>query len=447
MALSMLKWLQPVKLNMKTKPILVAAIFSLIVFINPGSHAQSFQLTSALKQWRFFHSATLLTNGSVLVAGGRSSLNTVTNSVEILNPITGIWSYTTPMSIPRSRHTAVLLTNGCVLVIGGESSGFRGTNTCEIFDPGTMTWANTGSMNYTRYIPTATLLQDGRVLVAGGGITNCEIYDPATRVWTDTGSTFVVRTNHSAVLLPDGKVLVAGGSSDTNTEIYNPKSGLWKKTGAMQRSRKLLSMSLLPDGKVLVVGGYNSGTTNTTAEIYNPSNGVWSYTGSMKTTSVGGDNSGSIALLNLLPNGTVFAMVPYTFSEIFDPNTGEWIFGPGMITNRWGTDARSVLLRNGRLLFVGGYNIPTNEIYNSTNAPTRSFGQIYLERQPDNSVVVSFTCTPNGTNAIIFSTNAALPKASWSKLGTAKEFAPGIYLFNDSTNTGFSQGYYRLRSP
>jgi N-acetylneuraminic acid mutarotase len=353
------------------------------------------------------------------------------------------------MGTARSRQTAVLLTNGWILVIGGETDKPAYlTNTCEMFEPATMTWTNTGAMSVNRYIPSATVLRDGRVLVAGGTLSppnSCEIFDPATGSWSLTGTNFFTRTNHGAVLLPDGRVLVAGGTQNTNTEIFDPKSGTWKLTGALQRSRKLLSMSLLPDGKVLVAGGYYSGTTNSSAEIYNPINGTWSYTGSMTTSGVGGDDSSSFALMNLLPNGTVLAMAPPYNTEIYYPSSGGWTNAGFINTNH--IYSKSVLLKNGKVLFVSGYLTSNSELFGSTNAPTKSFSQIYSDRQADASMLVSFASTPNGTNVVLASTNCALPKTSWSNLGLASEIAPGLYRFTDSTPTNFLQRFYRIRSP
>ena len=68
----------------------------------------------------------------------------------------------------RDFHTATLLPNGKVLVAGGANgSGFLAS--AELYDPATGTWSATGSLNTARYQHTATLLADGKVLVVGGG--------------------------------------------------------------------------------------------------------------------------------------------------------------------------------------------------------------------------------------------------------------------------------------
>jgi hypothetical protein len=85
------------------------------------------------------------------------------------------------MSTPRSGHTATLLTNGEVLIVGGNDAR------AELFDPATETFAPTGSMSISRYGATATLLANGKVLIAGGlgpganqlpRLDTAELYDP-----------------------------------------------------------------------------------------------------------------------------------------------------------------------------------------------------------------------------------------------------------------------------
>ena len=91
----------------------------------------------------------------------------------------------------RSGHTATLLPNGKVLVAGG------GTNTAELYNPATGTWSPTGSLGITRSLHTATLLSNGKVLVVGGMqtgnifLTSAELYDPVTGTWSPTGSLFI----------------------------------------------------------------------------------------------------------------------------------------------------------------------------------------------------------------------------------------------------------------
>jgi N-acetylneuraminic acid mutarotase len=139
------------------------------------------------------------------------------------------------MGSGRFVGTATLLTNGQVLVAGGGGNPlFQFVASAEIYDPATRAWSFVGSMSVARISHSAVLLPNGKVLVAGGSDTNdnnlasAELYDPSTRAWTITGSMAVGRYNHEATTLRNGKVLVAGGFDEAgdpllSAELYDPK--------------------------------------------------------------------------------------------------------------------------------------------------------------------------------------------------------------------------------
>jgi hypothetical protein len=182
------------------------------------------------------------------------------------------------MADSRTGHTATLLTNGLLLVASGVDGEENFLPTGYLYNLANGTWSNTGPMVTPRTGATATLLNNGKVLVAGGFDSNyhilssSELYDPVSETWTDAGSMVHLHAEHIASLLPNGMVLIAGGldnsGASANAEIYNPTTGIWGTTSPMQTNRAQIPAVLLNDGRVLVAGGYNGLAVYATAETF-----------------------------------------------------------------------------------------------------------------------------------------------------------------------------------
>jgi hypothetical protein len=322
-----------------------------------------FNATGSLATARYDHTATLLPNGKMLVAGGTDNDFHGVTSAELYDPASGTWMATGSLNSPGSVATATLLPNGKVLVTEYNGNGVPAS--AELYDPASGTWTTTGSLLTVRRLNTATLLPNGKVLVTGGygntgTIASAELYDPASGTWTATGSLATPRVRHTATLLTNGKVLVEGGSNDTNTslasaELYDPASGTWTATGSLANARNNHTATLLPNGKVLAAGGYNgSSLVFASSELYDPASGTWAATGDLLT-------GRGLPTATLLSNGQVLVAggfdgsgVSTTTAELYDPASGTWMATCSLVTSRGRHTA--TLLPNDTVLIAAGYH-------------------------------------------------------------------------------------------
>jgi hypothetical protein len=150
-----------------------------------------------------YHSATSLANGSVLIAGGPGGVSNALTALlvpQLYDPASGQFTTTGSMSATRYNHTATLLADGKVLIAGGDGSSGETLDSAELYDPATGRFSLTGSMITGRSQHTATLLADGKVLIAGGfgssgdALAAAELYDPASGRFSLTGSMITGRS-------------------------------------------------------------------------------------------------------------------------------------------------------------------------------------------------------------------------------------------------------------
>jgi hypothetical protein len=331
--------------------------------VNVTQHG--FTTVGGLSFARLQHTATLLPSGKVLIAGGGIGPDIidgfgVVDQAEQFDPATE--SFSPAGIVSRDAHTATLLNNGSVLLAGGETGWSNTTpivsNTAELYLAANGSSVATGNMSVGREAHVATLLSDGRVLITGGvflnnsdwqAIQEAELYDPVAGVFTTAGNTNAPRWGHTATLLEDGKVLITGGDTPS-AELFDPATGSFTPTGLMTCARSGHTATLLPNGKVLVVGG-----CKVEGELYDPSTGSFTPTG---TTSA----PRYLHTATLLPNGTVLIAGggatggATDTTEIYDPATDSFIPGPTMRQGRYMHTA--TLLPNGDVLISGGANSP-----------------------------------------------------------------------------------------
>jgi hypothetical protein len=347
-----------------------------------ATRSGSWTPANAMATAREQHTATILTDGRVLVAGGLQGSGGSTNalaSAEIYDPGTGAWTAAGAMSAARAGHTATALASGKVLVVGGENQG-GALASAEVYDPATNKWSAAGQLQTARYGQAAVLLTSGKVLVLGGRasasapISSTELYDPAANSWSAGPNLSVARSDLTATLLDDGRVLVAGGDATASTtsapqattDLIDPTGRAASRGVNMGASRADQTATLLVDGRVLVIGGA-SGSPR--AEVYAPALGTWSPVAAPSAAR-------RFPVAVLLPSGQVLVAggadtAALSSAEVYNPVTNTWSPTPGMSTARW--EHTLTLLQNGHVLAVGG-----SATFNRSAAPTAS-AEIYSQ--------------------------------------------------------------------
>jgi Putative Ig domain/Kelch motif len=319
--------------------------------------AAAFMPTGSMTVARDGHTATLLLDGRVLIAGGGPA------SAEVYDPMSQTITVTGSMTLAQGARSATLLANstlpnyGKVLMAGGDDV------IAELYDPTAGTFTPTGSTLAPHLGQTATLLQNGEVLIAGGETAKAELFNPSTGAFTATGSMTISRSAHTATLLLDGRVLIVGGVQDfgpgtvpitgpevASAEIYDPVTGTFTSTGSMSEGRSGHTATLLVDGTVLVTG------TDNTAELFSPGTATFSVVGELST--------GFGATATLRNDGTVLVagghsgtkmvghVVSHATAELFAPESGGFVATGSLITARDGHTA--TLLVDGTVLITGG---------------------------------------------------------------------------------------------
>ena len=333
-----------------------------------------FIATGSMSAARSHHTATLLQDGKVLVAGGEG-VGTRLNTAELYDPSTGLFSLLpNTMTTDRSNHTATLLPSGKVLLAGGGSST-SDLDSAELYDPSARTFTLIPStMSMQRPWSTAVLLSSvsGKVLIAcdAASSTAADIYDPSqgtmglfysstlvsaqadatmtllTSGWVliaaghDTpatgaelflGNTFRATTGsamavlptggHTATLLPSGKVLIAGGGTMggvvDQAQLYDPSSEGFTATGSLNASRFYHTAAALSNGDVLIAGGSDS---TAIAEVYGVASGSFTPTNPMvanrryHTATALSDGTGRVLIVGgVTPAGTA----PMASAELY----------------------------------------------------------------------------------------------------------------------------------
>jgi uncharacterized protein YjdB len=399
-----------------------------------------FLITGSLNTSRQFHTATMLNNGMVLIAGGVGAGGLLA-SAELYDPVAGTFTPTGNLNDARSQHTATLLQNGTVLIAGGTDNNGSSASV-EIYNPANGTFTAIGSLNTARTQQTATLLQNGNVLIAGGldpnnnPLASAELFNQWTGTFTLTANLNVARYSHTATLLNNGQVLIAGGNpvaAQNAAEIYDPPSATFTSTANLNTGRFNHTATLLNDGTVLIAGGTAGNGPLAAAEIFNLSSGLFTATANL-------NNPRYQHTAVLMNNGTVLiaggmgANAALGSAEIYDPVATTFLLTGSMYNARAGQTG--TLLNNGQPLVAGGYSasyIPIAELYQPGSLTPPNLVSIAVT--PANPNVPAYTAQPMiATGTFNDGSTEQLASATWSSNNAA------VTITNDVTDTGAAYG-------
>jgi Galactose oxidase, central domain len=358
----------------RTVSMLAVTIFA----VNPNIHAVGTEhISSAVNMdlARAGHTATLLPDGNVLIAGGcivDGCEDRLTRTAEVFDPFKNTFSNTGELAVARVGHAAVLLDGGKVLIVGGWA-GRDATRESELYDPNRRKFVMTGSMNEARDGFTATRLNDGRVLIAGGyrgsiqRLSSAELYDPRKGTFTLTGRMGTARMSHSASLLSDGRVLVVGGTRArgdvlSSAEIFYPGTGTFQTVSSLRTPRHKQAAITLKDGRILMLGGADANEFTgqfSSTETFDAKTGQFTSSASMSAARFKIPDA-----VTRLVNGEVLVAGSDRKVEIFDPTKNAFRDVAGELDAERAFST-AMLLLDGRVLIAGGYD-PNIRVTNRT---------------------------------------------------------------------------------
>jgi hypothetical protein len=255
----------------------------------PPSPATAPSTCSQMRTARAGHTATLLPDGRVFIAGGFQLMGTQKSalaSAEIYDPGTGAFEDAPAMPAAKAFHVAVMLNSGEVFLQGGEvysGSTTTATTSALFFDPpsrkyGSRSMRRDGTTIFARTQHVALFDQSGKVLLAGGlgmGLTplpQVEWYDPMVDdVKVATGQDLSFPAAVAGAALQGGKQLaVIGGANAGGLETNQATIFSWSDAAGMfvqdnpvtlTHTRRAAAAAARPDGSVAVLAGADTPTS------------------------------------------------------------------------------------------------------------------------------------------------------------------------------------------
>ncbi|MFA6583722.1 MAG: kelch repeat-containing protein [Elusimicrobiaceae bacterium] len=449
----------------------------------------------ALLQNRGQHTANLLPNGKIMVSGGTNGSVTL-NTAEIMDPRnlgSASWQSASTMKQSRANHTANMLPNGNILLAGGYMQE-KTTGTlsgAEIYYPEDNAWVPTTAMWHARQGHTAVMIPKGawggHILVIGGYSSSTyqnsmEAYDPVNAQWTELSATLTnARAQHTATILHNGNILVCGGLNGTggtlsSCEMITVGTGVTptftvSAAPSLSHPRHSHTATLLRDGRVLIVGG-NDGASEIKWRDGNPTSeiSVMNAAGNVASWSIGTPNpGGEIATgqeliigrqnhtTSLLPNGKILVFGGVTGlrqtipeEENFNTDFSTWSYHKNSDTSGNRGYHTTVITSSGIIVSIGGYdgNAYTNTtVYRyfmatpDSNDPNASAATGFSVRQPSSVSINNELISQISTVTLMSGASNffGLSEASGGGTGGQNSYHahPRVYVYMMDNPSGF----------
>ena len=423
------------------------------------------------------HTTTLLPDGRIVAIGGYNGTATVATG-EYMDPLgsSPTWSLTSgTLSVSRANHTATLMPNGNLLIAGGYTQDVSSgpVTNADIFYPKSNSIVQASSMTMARQNHTAIMLpagpSAGNIMVMGGFSTgtytaSCEIYVSTANKWMNALHPMnTKRAHHTATILQNAKILVVGGINENgelnSVELFNPLDGSWTTKTPLNHYRHDHTATLLSNGNVMVIGGNGSGGEIFDAELYNPSADTWSLVVPTNDTYASGRMNHTA---NLLPNGNILLVGGSTIggtslykTTLYYPETASIADAPqGFNLPVARSKHTTTILSDGQVLTVGGFdgNSYLATVANSFFAPTPDGYDLPTTRKPGAVTVTASTQFNVKTSTLPYlyfdtistvtlqsgtSTFFGVTDASDGKTGSSSHSMPRIYSYMIDTPSSY----------
>lgn len=349
-----------------------------------GGTTGSFSSAPAMAAPRAQHTATTLTDGRVLVTGGTDGQGTYQSS-EVFDPVANAWTPLQSMMTvngfdsARQLHTATLMSNGQVLIAGGlgvdtSANQFTALSSCVVFDPTSDTFTATGAMPQARGWHHAASLPNGQVLVAGGvddqltTIKSTATFDPASGQWQAAGNSGP--HTHGALVTAGQQTVIVAGCDITYTqngpqlnalaspiaERYDAQARTFGQAGNNVGDRVYYAGAASSAGKAVFAGGLGVQGQNLvpadTTEVYDPAQNAFVPGTAMSVARFSPEITEIGTTGDMLIVGGIDGQANTPVCEIFQISSNQIVGQASMAEAR--VDHKAVTLNDGRILVVGG---------------------------------------------------------------------------------------------